>query len=183
MGEVYQAKDARLDRSVAVRVLPPEFSADPDRRAGRLPGRTPQAETAPRIGVGFRPSRATCSPRLVRRQARPAAIPNHGRSLGSRPRGPPDATPALRSGMLHDAGRDAGSSQRPSPRCGAEGPPPAAPQAKPLLRLDTGVVLWAGPSLDLTDEVVKTLDGAMQGAAHRRRLRTVSCGSNPARGI
>jgi len=52
-----------------------------------------------------------------------------------------------------------------------------------LLRLDTGVVIWAGPSLDLTDEVVKILDDAMAGGRSSRRLRTVSCGSNPARGI
>jgi eukaryotic-like serine/threonine-protein kinase len=33
MGEVYQARDTRLNRSVAIKVLPPDLSGDPERKA------------------------------------------------------------------------------------------------------------------------------------------------------
>ena len=33
MGEVYLAQDTRLDRQVAVKVLPPQFAQEPDRLA------------------------------------------------------------------------------------------------------------------------------------------------------
>jgi len=33
MGEAYKARDTRLDRTIAIKVLPPDVNTDPDRRA------------------------------------------------------------------------------------------------------------------------------------------------------
>jgi eukaryotic-like serine/threonine-protein kinase len=35
MGEVYRARDTRLDRTVAIKILPPQFAADAELRESR----------------------------------------------------------------------------------------------------------------------------------------------------
>src|SRR5438128_1266137 len=54
MGEVYKAQDTRLDRLVALKVLPSEYAADPSRRAGlEREGRAVAALSHPSICTLF----------------------------------------------------------------------------------------------------------------------------------
>jgi len=49
MGQVYRARDARLDRTVALKILPPSLAADPERRA-RFDR---EAERRSGVGTGY----------------------------------------------------------------------------------------------------------------------------------
>ena len=46
MGEVYRARDTRLDRTIAIKILPAQFSSDPVHKQRFESGR------APRPGIG-----------------------------------------------------------------------------------------------------------------------------------
>ncbi len=59
MGEVYQARDTKLDRDVALKVLPEAFTADPDRLARFEREAKVLAPVAGLVGCGYVPWRST----------------------------------------------------------------------------------------------------------------------------
>jgi eukaryotic-like serine/threonine-protein kinase len=58
MGEIYRARDSKLDRDVAIKILPELFAADPERVAGfRHEASTVTVLDRPRVGIEFLPRR------------------------------------------------------------------------------------------------------------------------------
>ena len=71
MGEVYRARDARLNRDVAIKILPASFSADPERlQRFDAGGRAAAALNIPTfsrsIDIGDQPALPTSSPNCSR---------------------------------------------------------------------------------------------------------------------
>ena len=67
MGEVYEARDTRLDRTVAIKILPPEVRADPDRRACfQREARTIAGPTGPHVCALFDVGQRDSGPSMAR---------------------------------------------------------------------------------------------------------------------
>ena len=89
MGEVYRARDSKLGRDVAIKILPPHFTADPERRARfAREARLLATLNHPHIGAIYGLEEADgvdrAGPRTGRR-------PDAGRSPGARAPADPEA--------------------------------------------------------------------------------------------
>ena len=147
MGEVYRAKDTRLDRTVAIKVLPEELSANPEIRARfEREARAASSLNHPNIcalhdvghqdGVDFLVMEYL-EGENARGPHRPGRAPDRGAAPRSRSRSPTRSTSAHRQGLIHrdlkpanvmltksgakllDFGlaRATGLASRPRPRC------------------------------------------------------------------
>ena len=116
MGEVYKARDTRLDRTVAIKVLPPDSAADLERRARfEREAKTIAALSHPHI-----------CPLFDVGDHRGASIPRDGA---------PSGRYARRAARERAAAARAGAADRSGDRGGARGgPPPRRDPPRPQAR-------------------------------------------------
>ena len=118
MGEVYRATDTRLEREVAIKVLPAAFAADPERaRALRARGAAPRRAQPP-----------ATSPRSTASR-RPDGIARSSSWSSSRARTSPSGSRAGRS-PLDEALADRAADRRGARGGAREGHRPPRPQAR-----------------------------------------------------
>ena len=123
MGEVYRARDAKLNRDVALKVLPELFTADPDRLARfRREAQVLASLNHPNIGAHLRLrgfGRHACACPRTRRGS-DARGPHRARPFGAR-RGAPDRAPDRRRARVRARARHRPSRSEAREHQGASG--------------------------------------------------------------